>query len=78
MVSDSLVFRAKKISTGEECLFRLEDLYGYEGEVCGVLIYEPNWLIGSTCDVNCGFEGMNPDIEITLESAAGWERSVIV
>ena len=69
-----MVFIAKKISTGETREFTFDDLYGYEGEVCGILLKEikgselsesGNWEINYNSGY--GFNGMNPDIEITLK-----------
>lgn len=58
----NIMIFARDKKSGEEMQFTLNDLYGYEGEVCGVLIGD----LGIPLNYNSGygFEGMNPDIEI--------------
>lgn len=57
-----VIIFAKNKKTGEEFRFSLDELYGYEGEVCGVFIGET----GVALNFNSGYgmNGMNPDIEI--------------
>jgi len=52
--------------TGEVAEFGLEDLYGYEGEVSGVILRNPNWVIVYNEHGNDGQVGINPDLEITV------------
>lgn len=73
-MDEKLVFIARKKSTGVEREFTFDDLYGYEGEVCGVL-FKPDekdpklgcWVL----NYNSGYDwdcGMNPDLEIRLKN----------
>lgn len=57
-----VIIYAKDKKTGEDLQFSLDDLYGYEGEICGVFIGE----MGIPLNFNSGYgmNGMNPDIEI--------------
>lgn len=57
-----VIIYAKDKKTGEDLQFSLDDLYGYEGEICGVFIGET----GIPLNFNSGYgmNGMNPDIEI--------------
>lgn len=57
-----VIIFAKNKKTGEDFQFSLDDLYGYEGEECGVFIGETG--IPLNFNSGYGFEGMNPDIEI--------------
>ena len=56
------VFYARDKKSGESFKFTLSDLYGYEGEICGVLIGD----LGIPLNYNSGYgiNGMNPDLEI--------------
>lgn len=58
----NVIFHAIDKGRGKELTFTLNDLYGYEGEVCGVFIKET----GVALNYNSGwrFEGMNPDLDI--------------
>lgn len=58
----NVIIYAKNKKDGKEFQFTLNDLYGYEGEDCGVFISG----LGIALNYNSGygFEGMNPDIEI--------------
>jgi hypothetical protein len=70
----NIVFIAHKISTNETREFTFDDLYGYEGEVCGVLLkpIENSGLSENGCwEINYnsgyGFNGINTDIEISIK-----------
>ncbi|MGN0552846.1 MAG: hypothetical protein ACI4I1_05650 [Oscillospiraceae bacterium] len=58
----NVIIFAKNKKTGEEFQFSLDNLYGYEGEICGVLMGETG--IPLNFNSGYGFDGMNPDIEI--------------
>ena len=58
----NIVFFAKNLKTGKDIQFTLNDLYGYEGEVEGVFIRGAG--IALNYNSGCGFEGMNPDLQI--------------
>ncbi|MGN1134933.1 MAG: hypothetical protein ACI4SF_01815 [Oscillospiraceae bacterium] len=58
----NVIIFAKNKKTGEDFQFSLDNLYGYEGEICGVLIGETG--IPLNFNSGYGFDGMNPDIEI--------------
>ena len=70
MMKDIVVFRAQCKKTGTIKDFTLEDLYGYEGEVCGIIIENSNNMVISF-NSGCGMNGMNPDIEISVLSVNG-------
>lgn len=57
-----VIIFAKNKKTGEDFQFSLDNLYGYEGEICGVLMGETG--IPLNFNSGYGFDGMNPDIEI--------------
>lgn len=57
-----VIIFAKNKKTGEDFQFSLDNLYGYEGEICGVLMGETS--IPLNFNSGYGFDGMNPDIEI--------------
>ena len=68
VVSADLLFVAKNKVTGEQFLFGFTDLYGYEGEICGIIlrngtVFSEN--TGWTPDQGSGCV-LNPDIEIRL------------
>ena len=58
----NVIIYAKNKNDGNEFSFTLNDLYGYEGEVCGVFISG----LGIALNYNPGYDsdGMNHDIEI--------------
>jgi len=60
--------KATNTKTGEVAEFGLEDLYGYEGEVSGVILTKPNWVIVYNEYGNKGLVGINPDLDITVVS----------
>ena len=55
-------FFAKDNKTGKTFAFTFDDLYGYEGEKCGVFIRGT----GAALNFNSGygFDGMNSNLEI--------------
>lgn len=66
-------FIARKKSTGEERIFEFADLYGYEGEISGVILSplvgsnlseDGNWVI--VYNKERGGGDINSDIEICL------------
>ena len=65
-------FVITKGTSNESAIISLNDLYGYEGEVCGTLIrYDidiPNGLKGEMINYNSGygFKGINEDIDIEI------------
>ena len=69
---DEFKFKVTKKSTNESAIISLNDLYGYEGEVCGTLIrYDidiPNGLKGEIINYNSGygFKGINEDVDIEI------------
>jgi len=51
----------------EEFEFKLSDLYGYEGETCGIIIANDKYNMGSIAlsyNSGYGFNGMNDKITI--------------
>ena len=58
----NVMIYARNKKSGEELQFTLNDLYGYEGEICGVFIEDCG--IPINYNSGYGFNGMNPDIEI--------------
>jgi hypothetical protein len=58
----SFIFYARNRKTGESFTFTFDDLYGYEGEECGVFIHGS----GIALNYNSGYgdDGMNPDLDI--------------
>lgn len=57
-----ITFFARNKETGKAFAFTLDDLYGYEGEKCGVFIRS----VGIALNFNSGygFDGMNPQLEL--------------
>ena len=58
----NVIIYARHKKDGQKLQFSLNDLYGYEGETCGVII--GNTGIHLNYNSGYGFDGMNPDIEI--------------
>ena len=78
MIKDKVLYEAKCLKTNETIQFTLEDIYGYEGEVCGIVISGERPLGGHlmlSYNSGYGMRGMNPDIEISIVSINGknWE-----
>jgi len=69
VIKDDVVFQAYCKKTDRTADFTLEDLYGYEGEECGVIIKNTNIVI--SYNSGCGFDGMNPEIDISVKSING-------
>ena len=62
--SKELLFVAKNKVTGEEFLFGFTDLYGYEGEVCGIIFRDGRTVFAENDGLrSCA---LNPDFEIRL------------
>jgi hypothetical protein len=67
--------KATNLKTGEERIFTLDDLYGYEGfhgeGVEGIFLKgkkgEETWQISYNCGYRMG--GMNPDLKIEITSS---------
>lgn len=62
--SNELLFVAKNRVTGEQFLFGFTDLYGYEGEICGIIFCD-KWTVFAENDHRGGC-ALNPDFEIRL------------
>jgi hypothetical protein len=60
--------KATNLRTGEERVFTLDDLYGYEGEENGIFLKgkkgEPSWHI--SFNSGFGMRGMNPEYSIDI------------
>ena len=69
VVKDIVIFQAYCKKTDKNVQFTIEDLYGYEGEVCGIIDRNTGMVI--SYNSGCGFDGMNPDIEISVVSVNG-------
>jgi hypothetical protein len=62
-----LKFKATNTKTGETVIFTFNDLYGYEGEVCGVIIRDTDIvLVYNEHSSECERGGVNPDLKIEL------------
>lgn len=65
-------FKITNKKTGESAVLTFDDIYGYEGEDCGVFIRIsdniPDSLSGVAVNHNSGygFKGLNEDLEIEL------------
>ena len=69
MIKDDVVFQAYCKKTNRKADFTLEDLYGYEGEECGVIIKNSGMVL--SYNSGYGFDGMNPEIDISVKSING-------
>jgi len=68
-------FKVTHKKTGESVEFGFQDLYGYEGEVSGVILgVKPTWVLVYNKDSYlehhsnevCKEGGVNPDLQISL------------
>lgn len=63
---NKLKFKATNTKTGAVIVFTFDQLYGYEGEVCGVIL--PNGTVLVYNEDSPGYKtgGLNPDLRIEL------------
>lgn len=71
--SADLLFVAENKINGKKFLFSLTDLYGYEGEVCGIIFRNGYDIFAENKGSGCV---LNPDFEIRLASTDAGDRNL--